>query len=318
MGRQDEYQFSYLDDDRRFADQVNGALFQGRQIVKPEELIQADHQIVYLGKEDGKRNSFKTVVDKARLWKGRQLHILVVENQNYVDYRMVLRAMLSESLGYQKQWKQKKRIHEQNRDFKNDTDAFLSGMEREEKFTPIITLVVYYGMAHPWDGPRSLYELLEIDEEVKPFVTNYRLNLYDCHEHDSFETYHTELRQVFEILRYGKDKEAMQRMMEADREAYSRLDTETREFIEVVAKVKLPEEDKIMENGTEKYNMLGAFEEMRREGIEIGMEQGRQEGIVALVNSLKDLLPDADAVYQAVIQNEVYKSLTKEEVLQYY
>lgn len=191
-------------------------------------------------------------------------------------------------------------------------------MEREEKFTPIITLVVYYGMAHPWDGPRSLYELLEIDEEVKPFVTNYRLNLYDCHEHDSFETYHTELRQVFEILRYGKDKEAMQRMMEADREAYSRLDTETREFIEVVAKVKLPEEDKIMENGTEKYNMLGAFEEMRREGIEIGMEQGRQEGIVALVNSLKDLLPDADAVYQAVIQNEVYKSLTKEEVLQYY
>ena len=110
----------------------------------------------------------------------------------------------------------------------------------------------------------------------------------------------------------------MQRLMEADREAYSKLGTETREFIEVVAKVKLPKEDKIMENGTEKYNMLGAFEEMRREGIEIGMEQGRQAGVVALVNSLKGLLPDADAVYHAVIQNEVYKGLTREEVLRYY
>lgn len=31
MGRTDEYQFDYLDDNARFADQVNGALFQGKQ-----------------------------------------------------------------------------------------------------------------------------------------------------------------------------------------------------------------------------------------------------------------------------------------------
>lgn len=37
MGKKDEYQFD-LDDDKRFADQINGALFNGRQIVKPEEL----------------------------------------------------------------------------------------------------------------------------------------------------------------------------------------------------------------------------------------------------------------------------------------
>ena len=27
MGKKDEYQYDYLDDDQRFADQVNGALF---------------------------------------------------------------------------------------------------------------------------------------------------------------------------------------------------------------------------------------------------------------------------------------------------
>ena len=37
MGKKDEYQFDYLDDNSRFADQINGALFHGRQIVKPDE-----------------------------------------------------------------------------------------------------------------------------------------------------------------------------------------------------------------------------------------------------------------------------------------
>jgi len=35
MGKRDEYQYDYLDDNVRFADQINGALFKGRQVVKP-------------------------------------------------------------------------------------------------------------------------------------------------------------------------------------------------------------------------------------------------------------------------------------------
>ncbi len=107
MGKKDEYQFDYLDDNSRFADQINGALFHGRQIVKPEELEPDESQMVTTGAETG-TGSMKTVVDKVRIWKGKKLHILVVENQNYVDYQMVLRNMLSESIGYRKQWKRKK------------------------------------------------------------------------------------------------------------------------------------------------------------------------------------------------------------------
>lgn len=108
MGKTDEYQYDYLDDNDRFADQINGALFQGRQVVKPADLEPVDTQAVYLGKEAGLRKNFHTIVDKARMWKGRMFHIVAVENQTYVDYHMVLRNMLSESLGYHKQWKQKK------------------------------------------------------------------------------------------------------------------------------------------------------------------------------------------------------------------
>ncbi len=63
MGRKDDYQYDYLDDNERFADQINGALFHGVQVVKPDELEPADAQNVYLGKEDGRRENYRTVAD---------------------------------------------------------------------------------------------------------------------------------------------------------------------------------------------------------------------------------------------------------------
>lgn len=67
MGKLDEYHFDYLDDDSRFADQINGALFRGRQIVRQEELEPADMQFVYLGREAGIRRNFRTIVDTMSL-----------------------------------------------------------------------------------------------------------------------------------------------------------------------------------------------------------------------------------------------------------
>ena len=116
MGKRDDYQYDYLDNCERFADQVNGALFGGRQVVKPDELEPADVQAVYLGTGSDKREDYKTIVDKARMWRGRLIHIITIQNQTYVDYRMVLRNMLAESIGYHKQWKQKKTAHEAAKD----------------------------------------------------------------------------------------------------------------------------------------------------------------------------------------------------------
>ena len=73
----------------------------------------ANIQLVYRGKEDGKLDSYKTVVDKIRTWRGKVIHILAIENRTYVDYHMVLRNMLTECLSYQKQWKEKRAVHVQ-------------------------------------------------------------------------------------------------------------------------------------------------------------------------------------------------------------
>ena len=50
----------------------------------------------------------------------------------------------------------------------------------------------------------------------------------------------------------------------------------------------------------------------------MGMEQGLESGLEALVNSLKLFLPDFQAVMEAVKKNESYAHVTEEQVRKYY
>ena len=57
MGKKDDYQFDYLDDNNIFADQINGALFKGKQIIKAEELEVGDSQIINTVSIEGIENT---------------------------------------------------------------------------------------------------------------------------------------------------------------------------------------------------------------------------------------------------------------------
>ena len=81
------------------------------------------------------------------------------------------------------------------------------------------------------------------------------------------------------MIRYGRDKEQLQKIMEENREAYINMDSDTRELLDVMANVKFSEEHITMENGKERYNMLKAFEDMRLEG----KMEGIQEHLIQLV-----------------------------------
>ncbi|MCM1050300.1 MAG: hypothetical protein NC433_17970, partial [Clostridiales bacterium] len=104
-------------------------------------------------------------------------------------------------------------------------------------------------------------------------------------------------RQVFEAVRYSKDKERLKAVMEENKEAYSNIDIETKEMLEVVANIRIPEKFKSDENGEERYDMCKAFEDMRLEGYEAGITAGRMEGIATemasgiekLVKTVRDI-----------------------------
>ncbi|HBA97934.1 MAG TPA: transposase, partial [Lachnospiraceae bacterium] len=44
---------------------------------------------------------------------------------------------------------------------------------------PVITLFLYFGYKKHWDKPRTLYGCLDIPEELKPYVNDYKINLFE-------------------------------------------------------------------------------------------------------------------------------------------
>lgn len=279
MGQEDLYQIDFFEDKNRFADAFNGALFQGRQIMKPEELVNEDSVIVSaLGRRKGK----KIICDKVRRWKGNYVSVLVLESQSYVDYRMVLRVMEAEVISYDKQRKEAYQIRRRNNE-KFDKHEYLSRMKREQKFVPIITLVIYVGKARIWDGARNLHSMLDLDDDLRLFVNDYRLNLFDYHDYENFEIFKTEIRLLFEALSSGSDKKMMKKMLEQNRD-FRKVDQDTAKVILGILGVKysVGKIKYIDDEGKEVYNVCKAFDDYREEG----KLEGKQEMAIKMIKNL--------------------------------
>ena len=124
---------------------------------------------------------------------------------------MPVKDGLYDMLGYSK------RIAEINRSYRKDSDhsddegeltvendvikikltseEFLSGLRKGDKLMPIITAVVYLG-EKPWDGPRSLFDMLDVqDERLYRFLNDYKLNLISHADmaDEELQKFHTDL-----------------------------------------------------------------------------------------------------------------------------
>ena len=61
MGQQDLYQSDFYEDKSRFADVFNGVLFNGKEVMKPEELENEDSVMVRPENRKVNRESTKTI-----------------------------------------------------------------------------------------------------------------------------------------------------------------------------------------------------------------------------------------------------------------
>lgn len=303
MGREDVYENDYLEDPEIFADLVNGVLYEGKQIVKAKDLSEQDGELRSISKGNVK----KLIRDKVRLWNGMVLAVLSVENQTKIDYGMVIRAMLAESMAYDRQ---RKKVNEKLRAEKEEvtSDEFISGMRKEDKFIPVITIVVYFGKEKPWDGARTLYELLDMqgkEDKIVPYISNYRLNLFDFHEHDSFEQFHTELRSFFEFLRYSGEKERLKEKLELHEKEYEKLSGQAKVLLTKLTNIR--EIPGVGEEAFERgeFSMCKAFEDMREEGKLEGKIEGRAEELIEMI--CKKLQKNKPA---AMIAEELEKELS--------
>ena len=137
-----------------FADIVNGLLFNGKQVVKENELKAESENSIY--KADGKLHEQER--DVAKYWKNGEIRIALygLENLTSIDSDMPIRVLSYDGAAYRNQL----------------------NLEKEQKRYPVITLVLYFGDAR-WKKPVTLFECLNIPEKLKPFVNDYKINLFE-------------------------------------------------------------------------------------------------------------------------------------------
>ena len=74
------------------------------------------------------------------------------------------------------------RHHKLNKDSFSSHEEFLSGINKSDRFHPIITLVLYYGESL-WDGPTCLSDMMiSMPDNIKAYFSDYKLNLYSAYD----------------------------------------------------------------------------------------------------------------------------------------
>ena len=138
-----------------FADIVNVLLFKGKRLIDENELEADTTKSMF--KSDGKIHEQER--DVSKIWKNGEIRISIlgIENQTTQDSDMPLRVISYDGASYKQQLLDKNR----------------------KKRYPVATLVLYFGTDEKWSESKRLYECFNIPEKLKPFVNDYKINVFN-------------------------------------------------------------------------------------------------------------------------------------------
>ena len=292
MGKYDTCMKEFLQNKDRFADLFNGCCFQGRQIIRAEDLREASENYVLTDKRlPGKtrQKDAEIIRDvKMVLGSGMVLQVLAVENQSYIDYAMPVRCMGYDAAEYRRQLKERKQerrlLMNSEIRLKNPAvsmDETLSGILSSDRLHPVYTLCLYSG-TEPWDGPRKLSDMMAFDPQNKNLQSlfeEYHLHLFCINEQHVFDAFRSDLKPLFQAINCRNNKKKMIELMKD--ETYSHLNEDTWDAIAVMTDnaAMLQKKDLYKtENQKEEFNMCQALQELMQDERNEGRIEGRNEG----------------------------------------
>ena len=182
MSAKDSMAKEYFADNARFADLCNNILYGGREVILPENLKERDTTEVLtalgLDKKTIAVQKLRDIFKNASIkYTGKSYVVLIgVENQSDIHYAIPVKNMFYDVMAYGNHVKETAKKHRKEKDTAT-SDEFLSGFTKTDKLIPVITITVYLGTKE-WDGPRKLSDMFgDVDEELLPFIPDYRINL---------------------------------------------------------------------------------------------------------------------------------------------
>ena len=242
---------TFFSNDIYFASFSNAILFDGKQVIHPERLVRYENDMSLIiddtkSAEDKKRRRdivVKTDVDGVCC-------LFSIEHQSTIDKNMVIRCGNYEMTEYLKQLKNKKL----------------------KRLVPQVMIVFYTG-DKKWNAPLKLSDYLDIPEELKAYINEWKFIFVDVKEIDTSKIKDEQTRYFIEAIQemYKGNYEGLHRRIKMNRDnfIYAAIITGSIDLIR-----DLPEGDEIdMCEGMERM-----AEGFRSEGREQGILVGRSEG----------------------------------------
>lgn len=256
--------YTYFQDNRRYADIINGIAGQGQQIVSEKDLLDADSKT---------GSKVRDLLRKVAL--GVNFAIIGIENQEEVDYCLPARIMEYDVNQYKKQISQRRRNVRKNATGLT-AGEYLYGFSKDTLLYPVVTFVLYAG-EKPWDGPDSLLDIIDfadIPQAIKDLVQDYKVHIIDVRRLLDTSVFKTDVRMVFEFIKNAKDKRKLSEM--ADDDAYRNMEQDAVDIIDLYVNIRdeIPVEKYKREDGT--MDMCQGLKEWGADCREEGREEERK------------------------------------------
>lgn len=273
---------SYWSNNEQFADLFNAVLFDGEEVIKPEELEEADTEESAILEHREYAESINVSRDNIKIQKistayGVQFVLLGVESQEHIHYAMPMRVMGYDYASYKKQYDSNAGKYKIAKGLTED--EYLSRMKKTDKLIPVITIVVYYG-EKSWDGAVTLHEMLHIPEKMAGCVNNYQMRLIEAKE-NNLKLHNINNKDLFSLLQIVLDR-SMPRN-EAKEKAINYTEEHPVDS-KVIMTVAGATNSRINYNpmGKEVCNMCTLFDEIAKEGETRGEVKGIAKGIIEM------------------------------------
>lgn len=303
MGTKDITTKEFTDRADIFADAFNYFIYGGEKVIDPNTLKEQNTTETDVARTAaGAILATEKIRDVKKLLTimsdGKCSYILLaIENQSDKHRAMPVKVLRSDSLTYAQQVRRKTREHSKAKEMKSSVDL-LSGWLEEDRLTPIITLVIYFG-ADEWDVPTSLHEMMDIkDDAILRYVPDYKINLIAPASipDEDFVKFHSELGQVLKFIKHSLNDEDMEKCV-ADDPTYRDLSPSVRDLLNTVTGANF----EIIE-GEERFNMCEAIEAMK--------EKSKLEAVREIViNMLKRNDSPADIIEVCGISKEQVEAI---------
>ena len=270
-----------------FADILNVLLFAGGDVV--DESALTDALPMSMLKIDGRVRTQER--DIAKYWRKNKINVALfgLENQTVPNKLMPLRVFGYDGAEYVKQSR------------KENSDR--------AKY-PVVTLVLYLGYEKRWNYPKRLFDVLDIDKDIRPYVNDFKINLFEIAylEREKIDLFKSDFRILADYLyqmRKNRDYIADETNIGHVEELLTLMSAMTGDnrFEETINDFK----------GKEKVNMCEVLDRVEARGIEKGRLEGRQEGTInTLISLVKDgILSLDEAAIRADMSSNDFKKYIK-------